>query len=190
MYNRTMQGLERGLTYGLSCLGSLVLLGAFASLIIERKISPTRSTPIELIPEVLDKMNLKKTDKFVDLGSGDGTFIIEVTRKFRVKSTAFDISPMHIIYSKFKTFFINLFKREGLKIDIFAENFLTLDESILIDFDVFYLNQPKKILEYFEPKAKLLSEKGLKFFTLNSSFPNLKPIKEYKLSKGATLYEY
>jgi hypothetical protein len=190
MYNTKMQGLQRGLTIGLSFLGGLLILGGFVSLIIEEKISSTKSTPFKLIPDILKKMKLEKGEVLADLGSGDGSFLIEANRAKKVKTVGFEISPVHIILSKFKKFFLFVFKGEKISLDLYPENFLTYNKKTFFDFDVIYLNQPESILKYFEPRAKELTEKGIRIFTLQNQFEKLKPIQVHELDKNIKLYEY
>lgn len=63
---------------------------------------PYVPTKHKAIDEILKNANLKKNQKFYELGSGDGRVIRQAVKKYQVKGIAVEINPLLYFYSKLK----------------------------------------------------------------------------------------
>ncbi len=150
-------------------------------LIIEMEVSSTISTPKGLRKKIAKIVNAPKDVLVADLGCGNALTLIEIVRHNQAKGVGFELSPIMGIIAKFNA----LISKPKVKVEI--ENFLTADYN---GAEIFFLNLPQKIIDLFEPRAKMLLDTGVKIYLLNSSFKNLKPIKEHELDGGKRLVEF
>ena len=156
-----------------------ILLSGIINLLI-----PLFRTPRKDIKRILEEIDLKDEDIFVDLGSGDARVIFEARK--RNKNTelyGYEISPILLLIGDLKkTFFYPLDK----KMHIEAENLFDVDYS-----------KATKIYCYLSPEAlEILREKFEKYnkkilvYSYKYKIPNMKEKKEVKMVSGEILHIY
>src|SRR4051812_42036664 len=92
--------------YGLVILWGIiipffVLIYAVFQIQAEFKGAPYVPTSDKLLMDILNQSHLKKGDKFLELGSGDGRVTRMAVKKFGVYGVGIDINPMLTIYAKY-----------------------------------------------------------------------------------------
>ncbi len=177
--------MEKGIYLSTIIILILILIGLLASFFTGIFLVPLVPTPKRIRKEILDIMDLKPTDILLDLGSGNGIFLIEAHLKHKVKGIGYEISPLGIFTSRF----YRLFKL-GLKNDIaiIPNNFLNLP---IPNTDKIYCYLNTKALKAL--KRKLINEdipKNVMIFSYKYCFPNIKYEKKIELSNGEYLFIY
>ena len=130
-------------------------------------------------------MKLKKTDILVDLGSGNGIFLVDAHLKYGVKGIGSEISPIGILTSRIYKLVKIGFKKD---IAIVTNNFLNLPiptaDKIYCYLNTKALKSLKKkfIYEEINPKTIIFS---YKYF-----FPDVKYEKKVELTNGEYLFVY
>jgi len=127
-----------------------------------------KPTPIKRVREMLKFACLEKNDQVVDLGSGDGRFLIEAVKMGAEKAIGYEIDPLLIWESRQKVKKASFEKR----ITIYAQSFWKAD-----------FNQASIIVAYMFPKYlkklyPLLNKKLKRKITLVSydyQIPQIKP---------------
>lgn len=147
---------------------------------------PLVSTQSNIRTEIYQLMKIKEKDILIDLGSGNGMFLIEAYEKYGIKGIGYEISPVGIFISRIlKT--IKLGFKNNLV--IVPNNFLNLTP----------LPKADKIYCYLNPKAMKSIEKKLKteeieneteIYSYKYEYKNIKKEDKYKLSDGNYLYKY
>ena len=77
--------METGIYLSSVIIIILIIIGLLVSFFTGIFLVPLIPTPKKVRKEILDIMELKSTDILVDLGSGDGIFLIEAHLKHNVK---------------------------------------------------------------------------------------------------------
>tara|TARA_B100000315_G_C14576839_1_gene588326 strand:+ start:1158 stop:1688 length:531 start_codon:yes stop_codon:yes gene_type:complete len=130
------------------------------------------------VRKMIEFANLKKGNKVVDLGSGNGKIVIAFAKK-GIESHGFEINPILAWLSRRKIKRLNLQK----KAFIHRKNFWNQNFS---DFDIITIFQIGKIMPKLESKLQKELKKGAKVISNIWIFPNWK----YKEKKGEVyLYE-
>lgn len=120
---------------------------------------------------------IKKSDKVVDLGSGDGRFLFEVSR-FCKNATGFEIQPILVVLSKLKT------RRKGYSnVYIRFRDFWGVD---LEKYNVIFVFLVPHRMKKLEDKILKEVKKGTRVISYAMEFPNL----EYKKKTQDGLYLY
>jgi SAM-dependent methyltransferase len=150
--------MPNGLALAIILLVAMLFLAYIISLILNF-FSPFYTTPRESIKKIVDMFKLKPTNKFVDLGSGDGRMLFETYKQYKCKAVGYEISPIPLIYFKIWKLFTHPFNS---KIQVKEESFFHIDLS---QYDVIYCCLPKDILEILEKKFKKELKEGTKVYT-------------------------
>lgn len=112
----------------------------------------------EHLPIMLKLLNIKKGEKAVDIGAGDGRIVIALAQA-GADAHGFEINPLLVLWAKWNIY------RSGMngKAHIHLQNFIKADFS---DFDIFttYLTQfgmknvEKKLSEEAKPSARIAAD--------------------------------
>lgn len=145
-------------------LSFLILL--VTTLISIKKGAPYVKTSDKTIEQVLKLLKLKRGDKFVDLGSGDGRVVIEVAKN-GIEAHGFEINPVLIIYSKLKVRTNNLIDAE-----FYWKSFW---KTSLSKYNVIYVFGISHIMNDLEKKILKECNKGTTILTQSYKLPHLKP---------------
>ena len=114
-------------------------------------------TPQDIVETMLDAAHLKKTDVLMDLGSGDGRYIIRAAKKFGCEAIGYEIDPRLVQQSR------EAIERAGLdaRARIEHQDIFTLDLSRADVITVFlYPRLMERLLPQFEklkPGSRILS---------------------------------
>jgi len=163
----------------------LIIIGLLVSFFSGIFLVPMIPTPKFIRKEILAIMKLKSTDILVDLGSGNGIFLIEAAMQHDVKGIGYEISPLGIFTSRiYKTFQL------GIKnnIAIIPNNFLNLPVPKA---DVIYCYLNTKALKAL--KRKFRDEEinpNIMIYSYKYFFPDIKYQKKIELSNKQYLFVY
>ncbi|AEE14727.1 Cyclopropane-fatty-acyl-phospholipid synthase [Thermodesulfobium narugense DSM 14796] len=121
-----------------------------------------RDAQIEKINHTLKKLNLKKDERLLDIGSGWGLLIVKAAQDYGVKSMGITLSEEQFKATK------DLIKRLGLedRVQVRLMNYLDLDENQLqfdkiVSVGMFEHVGKENLEKYFDKVNKLLVNKGL-----------------------------
>jgi len=170
---------------GLALAISLLIVLMFVAYIISVLLlffTPYYSTPTKLIKKILELFDLKKNQKFVDLGSGDGRVVFNVNKMYGCLSVGYEISPVLLMIVKLKKVLTSPFNS---KIQFKEESFLNSDLS---QYDVIYCCLPNDALGNLEKKFSKELKKGTKVFTYKYKLPQKKG-KKIEI-EGTPVYRY
>ncbi|AWB10115.1 cyclopropane-fatty-acyl-phospholipid synthase [Thermodesulfobium acidiphilum] len=121
-----------------------------------------RDAQIEKINHTLKKLDLKKDERLLDIGSGWGHLILKAAQEYGVKCMGITLSEEQFRATK------DLIKRSGLedRVEVRLMNYLDLDENKLqfdkiVSVGMFEHVGKENLEKYFEKINKLLVDKGL-----------------------------
>jgi hypothetical protein len=177
--------MERGIYLSTIIIVVLILLGLLVSFFTGIFLVPLVPTPKKVRKEILEIMKLKPTEILLDLGSGNGIFLIEAHLKHGIKGIGYEISPLGIFTSR-----IYRFLRLGLKNDIaiIPNNFLNLPIPTA---DKIYCYLNTKALRAL--KIKFVDEeipRDVIIFSYKYCFPDVKYEKKIELGNKEYLFVY
>jgi SAM-dependent methyltransferase len=173
--------MPNGLALAILLLVAMLFLAYIVSIGINF-FSPFYTTPRKSVRKIVKLFNLKPTDSFVDLGSGDGRMVLETYRQYKCKSTGYEISPILLIYFKVYKLFTFPFNK---RIEVMEESFFNKDMS---QYSVIYCCLPKDILEILARKFQRELKKGTKVYTYKEELNGIKGEKE--IIDGVKVYQY
>ena len=167
-YNCLMGILELGTT--LLSLSALIFLAAIFGIILYAMAfgAPYAALAQNRIDTIKELLKLKKGQKMVDLGSGDGRIVIAFAR-LGIESHGYEINPVLVMVSRLKI------RRAGLEKKAFI-HFKDFWVTNLGDFDGVTLYGIAHIMKRLENKLKKELRPGSKIATNYFKFPSLKPI--------------
>jgi len=177
--------MERGIYLSTIIIIVLILIGLLVSFFTGIFLVPLVPTPKKVRKEILEIMNLEPTDILVDLGSGNGIFLIEAHKKYNVKGIGYEISPLGIFTSRIYKFLKFGFKND---IAIVPNNFLNLPIPTA---DKIYCYLNTRALKAL--KTKFINEdikKDVMIFSYKYCFPDVKYEKKVELSDKEYLFIY
>jgi len=181
--------MERGLIFSLTIIIVLFLFGVLLTALIEAFVSSTKSTPNEVIDEIIKIMKLKKGEKFADLGMGRGRVLIRAIQSADIKVYGFEMSPVLAWLARFELWASRLTRKSKGKYELIVDNFLTQDQ--FKDFDgKIYCYLPQPVLNVLEPEVPQLLKKGAIIYSYELGFKDIKPSKVYTLSNKKNLFVY
>jgi len=145
----------------------------FVPLIFGAPYEPSRKKRIQ---QILKIANPKKTDKIIDIGSGDGRIVAEFAKK-QIESHGYEINPWLVLYSKIK--YHKLKYAHFHWTNFWQKNLNKFD--IIISFQINYIMKKlqKKLNKEIKKPTKIISEKW--------EFPDWKPKKQIGLIRLYTL---
>ena len=139
--------------------------------------APYAATRVRKMNMMLDLLKLTTGDKFVDLGSGDGRFVIEAAKK-GVNSYGYEMNPILVIISR------NKIKNEKLpaKAKIFWKSYWSVN---LGEYNAVAVFGIKHIMPSLSKKLKNELKEGSRVVSNHFRFPNWK-----ESEKKENLYLY
>jgi len=140
--------------------------------------APFESTIKKRAKKMIEFSDVKKNEKVVDLGSGNGKIVIEFAKK-GIESHGYEINPFLVWWSRKKI--KKLFLQD--KAFIHWKNFMKEDLS---DYDVVCVFQIWYMMGKLERKLEKELKKSSRIVSNTWKFPNWKPKKQ---SKGIYLYK-
>ncbi len=155
----------------------LIIFGISMLIAVITKI-PFVPTPKRIIHKLIEIADLKGTEKIYDLGCGDGRLLFITESKTSIAGTGYEISPMPLIISKIKKFFLKS------KVEIKAKNFLKQDLS---DADTIFVYLIPDIMPKLAKKLKNECKKGTKIISHTFKIKDLQTKKIYKKDKSKKL---
>lgn len=176
--------MANGITVGI-VLTFIMLIGAFLlTILINLLLVPIIKTPRKVISEIIDAMNLKKDDAFVDLGCGDGKVVLEAYSNAKCKCYGLDLSPVMIILART----LRILKYPANKDIVFeVEN---IYEVSLKDFNKIYCYLDTKSMSILKKKLQKFIKDGGEVFSYKYEIKGMKEKKKVKLSNDEYLYVY
>jgi SAM-dependent methyltransferase len=173
--------MPNGLALAIVLLVIMLFLAYIVSILLNF-LTPFYTTPRKILSKLTDLFELKPSQTFVDLGSGDGRVVFDVYRKYKCKSVGYEISPVLLIYVKIKKLLTNPLNP---KLNFREESFFKVD---LEKYDVIYCCLPEDVLSILEDKFENELKEGSKVFIYNHRLPN----KEGKVIDldGKKVYQY
>ena len=136
---------------------------------------PTRNKKIR---DILKLAKVKKGEKAVDLGSGDGRIVLALAKK-GAKAHGFEVNPLLVLISRYRI------KKAGLKNKAFI-HWKSFWKTSLKKYDVLILFQFPTIMERLEKKLKKELRPKARVVSYYWKFPNWKYSKRIK---NVFLYE-
>ncbi len=124
-------------------------------------------TPYSSISKVLDEVEIKRGLKVVDLGSGDGRILKELSKRFDIDTIGYEINPVLWLFSKLKNF-------RNPKIKIKRADFLKENLSFA---DVLFCYLFPDIIGVLKEKFERELKPGSILISFNFPFPSWKPYK-------------
>ncbi len=122
--------------------------------------APFVPTPMNAVNKMIEAAALKKGNRVYDIGCGDGRIVHTASRKYEIKATGFELSPLVYLLARIKHF---LWKS---KAKIIFGNFKKHDLS---DADVIFCYLLPDTLAKLEPKLNRELKKGAK--VISYAFP-------------------
>lgn len=166
----------------------IIIVLLFSSLILTLLISaflvPLFKTPKEILGEIVDLMELKKEDVFVDLGSGDGRLVLKAYEQSRCKCIGYDISPLLLIIANTSRALRFPFSKDIL---FFPEDIFKVDLSKATKV---YCYLDKKSLSILGKKLINFLNNGGEVYSYKHEVENIGKGKVVMLDNGIPLYIY
>ncbi|RLG10815.1 SAM-dependent methyltransferase [Candidatus Pacearchaeota archaeon] len=128
--------------------------------------APFEPTSNKKLKQIIKLANIKKSEKAVDLGSGDGRIVIEIAKK-GAEAHGFEINPFLVFLSRRKI------KKQGLENKAFIhwKNFWKED---LGEYDLIVMFQFSTIMKRLEKKLKKELKPSARIISYYWKFPNWK----------------
>ena len=92
--------MVNGIALGVFMLIILLISAFVLTLLINAFLVPLFKTPKDVLEEIVNLMELEKSDHVVDLGSGDGRILLKAHKYSGCKCTGYDISPIMLIIAR------------------------------------------------------------------------------------------
>lgn len=164
------------LTILLICQGLLLLFFVYTawSMIFSAPYYPSRVKHLE---EALSELNfeLPPQSKFIDIGSGDGRFVRWAASQ-NYNATGIEANPFYSLWSRFRSLFSSQQAKQTYK----NKNF---NSQSFADYNVAYIYLFPELMSKLEPRLWTEMPPGSIIISNTFTFPNKKPIQEYKRIK-------
>jgi len=159
--------MPNGLALAINILLILVLLAYITSIVLNF-FTPFYTTPSKVLKDIVKHFKLKKDEKFVDLGCGDGRVVFTTYRMYKCHSTGYEVSPVLLMFVKLAKLIAYPFNR---KVQFIEEDFFKVN---LKEYDVIYCCLPTDILNILSKKFKKELKDGSRVFSYMNEIPNIK----------------
>jgi len=176
--------MNNGFIVSISILILLILTGLTLTAVTSLIFPPILFTPRKILKEIITKIKVSDGDRIIDLGSGDGRILFEISKRKRIEGKGVEISPIMLLISKMVQKFYILSKS---KITFEVESYFDTDLS---DIDVIYCNLTESELLRLEKKFSNELNRGTYVYSYNFRIGEKKFSNRYKLSNGKYLFEY
>jgi len=133
---------------------------------------PFVPTPKPVVKEMLTLVGAKKQDVLLDLGSGDGTVLIEAA-KMGINARGFEINPFLFLLAKIKARSKNLNKN----IEVYNQDY---QKANLKDVTIVFCYGLPKFMTTISEKLRIELPKSAKVASYKFPIPNLKLVKKTK----------
>lgn len=155
----------------ISALFGLALLFAFMFTFVAGFFrSPFVPSNRRTIEKMLKIAKIKKGEKVVDLGCGDGRIVVRADRLYGAKAVGYEISWMVWSLAQLN----KLLKGSNAK--IYRQSFFQADLSQV---DVVFCYLLPEAMRQLEPKFKKELKKGARIVSASFSLPGWKPVRDY-----------
>ena len=121
------------------------------------------------IKTIIEFSQIKKGEKVIDLGSGDGRLLFAAGKK-GAKAVGYEINPLLIAITKFK-----IWARKTNNIEVKKESLWKAD---LKSADIILVYALRKSMKKFEDYVYKNAKKGTRVIVNTNPFPNKKPKKQ------------
>jgi hypothetical protein len=155
-------------------LGFLIVFGYSLTLSLINK-TPYLPSKKKTLKVVLDSLEFLPSDKVIDLGCGDMKMLIMLEKKFNIKGTGYEISPLPYLFAKSKLLVFNC------KSKIIFQNIL---KHKIPPADKIFIYLTPTILKKLAPKLKSECKKNTLIISNTFTIPNLKLLKEIPATKA------
>lgn len=108
--------------------------------------APYVPTKQKLIQNILDEANLKRGQRFLELGCGDGRVVRFAVKKYGAKGVGIDVNPLVLLLAQIKTRMENI-----LNISFLRQN---VSDADVAEFDVVYLFLLPELLDKLTDKLE------------------------------------
>ena len=176
--------MGNGITMGIVITALLFFGGIILTVLINALLAPTVKTPQKVISEIIDLINLKKKDIFLDLGCGDGRVVLEVYRYAKCKCFGYDISPIMIILARTRRI-LSFPMSKDIVFD--ADNVFSVD---LKDITKIYCYLDQKTMNALKKKFIPFIKNGGVVYSYRYGIKGMKGERKIKLSNDEYLYIY
>lgn len=138
---------------------------------------PYLRSPLKVIDEALEIVNLSRDDVFVDLGCGDGAVLLRAAERFGVFSVGYEINPALVKIARRRV------KSAGLQdlIDIVHSDLFLADLS---RFDVIYVYPSPMVTAKLSEKIVAECKAGTRILVHDYSLRPLQPAAVVQLPGG------
>jgi SAM-dependent methyltransferase len=172
-----------GISFGIILIFVFLLLGLIVTMLIPLLLTPVFGTPVKILDEILKLMDLNKEDRVVDLGCGDGRFVLRAHEQYRCKAYGYDLSPLLVLIAKIRMFFKFPFTKDVV-LDV--ESIYKVD---LKDFTKVYVFLDEKSMPALEKKFEKYIKNGGEVYSYVYELPNVKG-KKVEVSNGKSVFVY
>lgn len=131
--------------------------------------APFVATPKKAIKEIFEIAAIKPSDKFYDLGAGDGRALIMAEKKFGAKAIGFELAPLVYLLAR-----LNMFFRKTKNAKLYFRNFY---KQNLSDADVIFCFLSIHAMEKLKSKFERELKPGAKIISYSFSLRNWEPKK-------------
>lgn len=148
-----------GITVGIFLILIFLFAGLMLTLLIGVFLPPVFSTPKKIVGEILQIMNLNNQDVLIDLGSGNGNFLLSAHTQSQCKCLGYDISPIMLIIANTKKI-LRFPTSKDISFD--TEDVFSVDIS---NATKIYCYLDEKSMNILKPKLEEFVNKGGKVFS-------------------------
>ena len=140
-------------------------------------------TPTDILLRMLAMAAPRRGEILVDLGCGDGRFLIEAARRYGVRTVGYEVNPFWLGWTRFHALWRGVSHNIELRRqDIFQAD---LSEARIV---IMFLSQAAH--DRMEPLLKAQLPPGARVVTYQRPFPHWTPSDQYEARKGKFIYLY